>query len=114
MGKQNECKEGMDIDDKYVAKYTAWRGSQVCPWRDEIGYNNFPHSSHDFEIYNKETNEELFFPGLIVHLIREHHFYEGKDSPYRVDPEKAKRVLDIEWFYGLQRTRGAHAPWKIF
>ena len=49
----------------------------------------------DFVITNNRTGETLKGPGLIVHLIRDHHFFEGKQSPYRVDPEKAARVLEL-------------------
>lgn len=34
-------------------------------------------------------------PGLIVHLIRAHQFFEGSESPYRVEPRKAIRVLAL-------------------
>ena len=47
-------------------------------------------------ILNRETGESFTGPGLIVHLIREHHFFEGKESPYRVEPEKAVRVLELQ------------------
>jgi hypothetical protein len=32
---------------------------------------------------------------LIVHLIREHGFFEGRESPYRVDPGDLVRVLEL-------------------
>lgn len=34
-------------------------------------------------------------PGLIIHLIREHHFFEGFGSPYRVDPTELARLLEL-------------------
>lgn len=35
------------------------------------------------------------FPGLIVHLVRDHHFFEGKGTPYRLEPTTAARVLEL-------------------
>lgn len=70
-----------------------WRGFQKCPW----GCPADPQlGSIDFLILNRETGESFTGPGLIVHLIREHHFFEGKASPYRVAPEKVVRVLQLQ------------------
>jgi hypothetical protein len=87
-------REGQLIKGKYLVGGITYRGGQECPWRD-AGFM-MPDSSMDMFIINQELNEELRFPGAIVHLIRKHHFYEGKGSPYRVDPEKAARVLEIK------------------
>jgi hypothetical protein len=85
--------EGKLVDEKYLVGGRVFRGGQGCPW-DDAGLM-MPHSNVDMFVKNQELNETLSFPGGIVHLIREHHFYEGKQSPYRVDPEKAARVLDL-------------------
>ena len=87
-------REGRIVDGKYLVGGETWRGGQECPWGD-IGFA-MPNSSVDLYVRNQEIGEQLDFPGGIVHLIREHHFYEGRQSPYRVDPEKAARVLDIK------------------
>ena len=86
-------KEGIVIDGKYLVGGIAWRGGQECPWGDSL---IMPYSNMDLFIENLDLGERLYFPGGIVHLIREHHFYEGKKSPYRVDPEKAVRILNIK------------------
>lgn len=67
-----------------------YRGSQVCPWDGcgEVG-------SFDFMILNRNTSASFTAPALIIHLIRVHHFFEGNDSPYRVDPEKVVRTLEM-------------------
>jgi hypothetical protein len=49
----------------------------------------------DFLVINRETGDYLAGPCLIVHLIREHHFFEGPGSPYRVEPVAAARVLGL-------------------
>jgi hypothetical protein len=66
-----------------------WRGFQNCPWGcADVG-------SFDFMILNRKTGESFSAPALIIHLIRVHHFFEGVSSPYRVDPERVFRVLEI-------------------
>jgi len=69
-------KNGIEIDDKYLVRFTMWKGCQSCPWEDATpenqGYDRY--SSIDFTITNTETGEDLYVPGLIAHLIREHGF----------------------------------------
>ena len=79
------------VDECYEVVGTVWRGMQECPWGDKGEY-----SSMDFEIKNVKTGESIFFPGLIVNLIRKHLFFEGKKSAYRVDPKKVVEVLGIQ------------------
>ncbi len=86
--------DGKVVDGKYLGGGVAYRGGQACPWND-VDFM-MPNSTLNLFVRNQTTNEELRFPGAIAHLIRQHHFYEGKQSPYRVDPEKAVRVLDIK------------------
>ena len=85
----------------------GYLGYQDCPWsffdRSSKPWVHKPctvgsgtrYGDIDFVITNNRTGEELRGPSLIVHLIRDHHFFEGRQSPYRVDPEKAARVLEL-------------------
>ena len=66
-----------------------YRGFQVCPW----GCSAF--GGADFMMLNRTTGESFCAPDLIIHLVRAHHFFEGRQSPYRVDPEKVIRTLAI-------------------
>ena len=78
----------------------SYLGYQMCPRSKNFNQlckvgSGSRYGSIDFVITNNRTGEQLKGPGLIVHLIRDHHFFEGKHSPYRVDPEKAVRVLEL-------------------
>jgi hypothetical protein len=87
-----EPQEGCLVGSKYQVFISQYRGLQECPW-------SFPYeswSSFDFSLLNRETGEYTTGPGLIVHLIREHQFFEGKESPYRVDPARLARVLRLK------------------
>jgi hypothetical protein len=44
---------------------------------------------------NLRTGDEMVWTALNVHLIREHGFYEGRGSPFRIDPAQAKRALGL-------------------
>jgi hypothetical protein len=69
--------------------FTVYRGFQPCPWCYDSTWGYF-----DFLILNRRSGEYITGPGLIVHLIREHQFFEGSGSPYRLEPLKAIRVLE--------------------
>ncbi len=85
---------GVLVDGKYLVGGSVYRGGQECPWQD--GGLFMPNSCMDLYVVNQQTGERLNFPGGIVHLIHVHHFYEGKESPYRVDPERAAKILEIK------------------
>lgn len=68
-----------------------WCGYQTCPW----DCSSCLWSDLDFRIENERVGGVLKGPGLIVHLIREHQFFEGSESPYRVDPMRLVQVLGV-------------------
>jgi len=81
-----------NLYDQYQVIFMAFRGFQDCPWDCQLD-NNW--SSFDFILLNRQSGEYVFAPGLIVHLIQKHHFFEGNESPYRVEPSKLARVLGL-------------------
>ncbi len=72
-----------------------------CPWATTnvdlciVGAGAMMLSSDDFEIASKGTREVIRGTGLCVHLIRDHGFFCGPGTPYRIDPVTAVRVLDL-------------------
>ncbi len=83
---------GYMLDEKYqIFVGGPYRGFQDCPW----GCARDKWSDLDFVILNRKSGESIFVPGLIVHLIREHQFFEGKGTIYRVDPVQLVTVLEL-------------------
>jgi hypothetical protein len=82
--------EGYLVEPDLQVFYIQYRGFQECPW----GCNT-AEGSRDFLILNRKTGEYFTGPSLIVHLIREHHFFEGTGTSFRTDPAKAARVLGL-------------------
>lgn len=80
---------GYRVGSNFQIFITQYRGTQDCPW----GCDRDPWSDFDFLLLNRQTGEFVVAPGMIVHLLREHQFFEGLESPYRVDPESVVRVL---------------------
>jgi len=69
----------------------SYRGTQTCPW----GCSEQMGADFNFLLFNHVRKEFVSGPGLVAHLIREHHFFEGRESPYRVDPVKLSYVLEL-------------------
>ena len=74
--------------DLFDVSRETWRGMQECPFDKSLT----PFSNQDFIITNKQTGESFGGPGLIIHLLKEHSFFEG-NTKYRVEPENVIRVL---------------------
>jgi hypothetical protein len=82
--------KGYWVDGTLQVFFTFYRGFQLCPWCGDSTWGYF-----DFLILSRRSGEYITGPGMIVHLIREHQFFEGSESPYRVEPLKAIRVLEL-------------------
>ena len=71
-------------------------GWQDCPWGCDLTIDNgYRLASRDYELLDGNTGEVVHFPGLLIHLVREHWFFEGRGSPYRVDPTKLVQILQL-------------------
>ncbi len=82
---------GYLVDGGLQVFFAQYRGLQDCPWNCD--YDRWAY--FDFLILNRRSGAYVTGPGLIVHLIREHHFFEGLESPYRVEPAQAIQVLGL-------------------
>jgi hypothetical protein len=87
---------GCQIGNLYTC-IVAYMGFQECPWgctpKDVKYFAQW--GSFDFFIFTLRTGDFISGPGLVIHLIREHGFFEGPESPYRVDPVKTSRLLEL-------------------
>jgi hypothetical protein len=81
------------LDGDFQVFTRGYCGFQTCPWECEGPSPQW--SSFDFLILNRQTGEYVTGPGLAVHLIRCHRFFEGPESPYRTDPKKLIDVLKL-------------------
>ena len=77
-----------------------YKGFQICPFAPEPFENPCPGGgtklgSIDWEIRNNRRSFRLSGPGLIVHLISIHSFFEGLESPYRVAPRALAELLEL-------------------
>jgi hypothetical protein len=73
----------------------SWLGCQNCPWPTCFSPSGIWGANWDWVIRRPGSGQQVAGPGLIVHLIKEHSFYEGLRSPYRVDPVALATILGL-------------------
>jgi hypothetical protein len=85
----------------YSVHVQRYKGPQICPFAPQPHENPCPGgggmrlASIDWDIQNTRSRVRLSGPGLIVHLIGAHSFFEGLESPYRVAPRALAELLEI-------------------
>lgn len=80
--------EPITVDNKWLVKTDEARGYLPCPFEDGI------FRKVNLRVKNLRNNEELFITELSLHLIEKHHFFQGKGSKFRVEPEQLKKVIE--------------------
>jgi len=78
------------VDGRYEVRVRSVRGCLPCPW----GHKGLLAKENTF-LKDAQTGEEMMWTALLSHLIREHGFYQGRGSIFRMEPERAKRVLGL-------------------
>ena len=67
------------------------RGTIACPFQHMGMY-----PKENVKVKNIKTGESIHWTALNIHMIREHGFYEGIGSPFRVEPLDLIRILEIK------------------
>lgn len=83
--------EFLRVPPHFEVKVDSVRGKLPCPF-GEPGI----HPKTNITVVNTSKNREITFTDLHIHLIRIHGFYEGKGSPYRLEPQDLIEILEIE------------------
>lgn len=79
----------LTIENRYEVRAEEHRGMIPCPWKHPQGlfFKSY------MELQDKKSGETLIWSDLSIHLIREHGFFQGKGSPFRLEPTVLKRVF---------------------
>lgn len=86
---------------QFYVKVKLFTGFQICPWSENIHQKQCTYGSGvrfgsvDWTIKNLRKKLSLTGSGLLVHLIGDHHFFEGKESPYRIEPLQLCSLLNL-------------------
>jgi len=85
--------EPITIAGGFLVQVAETRGRFVCPWEDGLFLKR------SATVRRIDGNGQLFGPRLLfsdlsLHLLKEHHFLQGKGSPFRLEPEVLKNFLE--------------------
>ncbi len=85
------------LDDcDYEIYRFSWKGKEFCPFHSLDNKDNLYSGSQDWLIHNITKNEYLHMGDLLFHQIIDHHFFQSKNSNYRVDPIKLVKVFNLK------------------
>ncbi|MFO1518659.1 MAG: hypothetical protein U1F57_03185 [bacterium] len=74
---------------RFAVKGIIYLGSQESPFRDGDG------ASMDLRIVNLDSGKSMRYSTLLPAMIAKYGFYEGRETPYRLDPRQILEVLDF-------------------
>jgi hypothetical protein len=111
------ARKGVVVDGLKVT-WTSYMGYQDCPcchFNDKQAHWIGPQetlSDTDFTITNLQTNQQIFFSQLHIHLIRRHHFFEGH-TKYRLDPTICAAVLELKPGVTYKPVYSSESIWQL-
>jgi hypothetical protein len=81
----------ISVSPLFEVRVDSARGKLPCPFGDP---GIFPKTNTT--VKNLNTGKTVTFTDLHIHMIGSHGFYEGKGSPFRLEPEELASVLEVE------------------
>jgi hypothetical protein len=74
---------------RFRVKTLYFRGDQLSPFYDGTK------TSVDVTVRNLDNGKKIDYSMLVPEMVERYGFYEGKGTPYRVDPNKLLEVFDF-------------------
>jgi hypothetical protein len=74
-------------DQKLKVDVVSYAGTQSSPFLDKIA------TRVDVRVVNQASGATITYSGLMPALIERYGFYEGKETPYRVNPKDILKVF---------------------
>lgn len=81
--------EAITVDEKWLVKVDEPRGFLPCPYADGL------HRKTTITLKHKSSNHSILYTSLTLHLLKDHHFLQGKGSFFRIEPDVIKEVLEL-------------------
>lgn len=76
------------IDEIYEVESDVVRGFLPCPFMHRGLFRKTI-----TKVTNTQSGKTFTYTALSIHLIKEHHFFEGKGSPFRLEPLEVVKEL---------------------
>ena len=81
-------KDEITVDKYFKVSYRSVRGRIISPFKN---MKNFPKG--EITLTNLKKNITITWTPLNISMIRDYHFFEGKGSKHRLDPQKLNDAL---------------------
>lgn len=78
------------VEPHFEVQVDSVRGRLPCPFGDTGLF-----AKMNTTVRNLHTDREVVYTDLAIHMIDVHGFYEGKGSPFRLEPAELADVLEI-------------------
>ncbi len=82
--------EFITLDEHFEVKVETVRGLLPSPFGGPNMYGKI-----NTTVANKTTGRTITYTDLHIHFIKDHGFYEGKGSPYRLEPNDLIEILEV-------------------
>lgn len=76
--------------DGYEIEVTEYMGYALCPFKD-----NRKAGKRITDATNLKTGKHMSWTDISIHLIRDHGFFQGLGSTFRIDPEEIVDFLEL-------------------
>ena len=96
MGELRRCGEQglgyfVAVAPHFEVKVDSVRGKLPCPFGHPGMFQK-----RNTTVRNVKMEQEITYTDLNIHMIEEHGFYEGKGSPFRLDPRELVAIIGVE------------------
>ncbi len=78
------------MEERFEIEVEEYKGEIPCPFKD-----NARAKKRQTRVRRLDTGVMIRWTDLNIHMIREHSFFEGYGSPYRLDPAELVRFLGM-------------------
>ena len=78
------------VDNDFIVLIDDHRRTLPCPFRD-----NYKAVKRNTRLENTKLGKTIYWSDLNIHMIREHGFYEGKGSFFRIDTKEIAEILGL-------------------
>lgn len=82
--------EFIKLSETFEVKVDSVRGKLPSPFGGKGMYDKI-----NTTVVNIPKGRKIVFTDLHIHMVRDHGFYEGLGSPFRIDPEALIDILEI-------------------
>ena len=78
------------VDERFEVEVEGYKGKLPCPFQDNVKVDK-----RQTLVRRLDTGVIIRWTDLSIHMIKEHGFFEGHGSIYRLDPVELARFLGI-------------------